>query len=117
VPLYLTSSKTARHDVSTQQSRTSPSNTPKQAAPEGTNWLLAIAIDKYQHKPLNNCVRDAKAIAKQDSKRRGQPAYLLYRVIRGRFWFSLDINCRVSRRGNDDADFRFYDLGFRLAGY
>ncbi len=95
-----------------------PSNTPKQAAPEGTNWLLAIAINKYQHKPLNNCVRDAKAIAKQDSKRRGQPAYLLYRVIRGRFWFSLDINCRVSRRFHYlFADNRYNTIGFRLAGY
>ncbi|MBK7873648.1 MAG: caspase family protein [Saprospiraceae bacterium] len=32
-------------------------------APEGKNWLLAIAIDKYEHcAPLNNCVKDARAI-------------------------------------------------------
>ncbi|MDX1939756.1 MAG: SUMF1/EgtB/PvdO family nonheme iron enzyme [Saprospiraceae bacterium] len=29
-------------------------------SPNGVNWLLAIAIDKYQHKPLNNCVRDVQ---------------------------------------------------------
>ncbi len=37
--------------------------------PVGKNWLLAIAIDNYAHKPLNNCVRDVSAFIEVVSQR------------------------------------------------
>lgn len=37
--------------------------------PAGKNWLLAIAIDKYAVKPLNNCVRDVSAFIEVVSQR------------------------------------------------
>lgn len=42
---------------------------PSGQQPAGKNWLLAIAIDKYAHKPLNNCVRDVKAFIEVVSQR------------------------------------------------
>jgi formylglycine-generating enzyme required for sulfatase activity len=44
------------------RTRETQQQTPKQQ-PAGKNWLLVIAIDKYEHcAPLNNCVQDSKAI-------------------------------------------------------
>jgi formylglycine-generating enzyme required for sulfatase activity len=37
----------------------------------GTNWLLAIAIDEYVHKPLYNCVNDVKAFIELATQRYG----------------------------------------------
>lgn len=39
-------------------------NTSTPPLPQGKNWLLLIAINAYTKTPLNNCVKDAKAVKK-----------------------------------------------------
>jgi formylglycine-generating enzyme required for sulfatase activity len=37
------------------------------------------------------------------------------RVLRGGSWYNIPVGLRVSHRNWDVADYRNYDLGFRLA--
>jgi uncharacterized caspase-like protein len=47
-------------------------NSDNSLAPQGTNWLLVIGIDKYtHHKHLNKAVADAKGFADVMTKRYG----------------------------------------------
>jgi len=65
--------------------------------------------DGRHHDNYEGAPADGSAWKEADSDSGGR------RVVRGGSWYDVDDLCRVSNRFDNNADFRYNDIGFRLA--